>query len=345
MAFIEFKNVRIAGISSAVPRRVVNNLEGESFSKDYDAAAYVESTGVLRRHVDDEICASDLGQAAAEKLIADLGWDKSEIGALIFVSQMPDYLFPSTACLLQDRLGLSKECYTNDSSLGCSGWTYGISQLAGLMTSGSIRKGILIAGDARRVVPDNDPLFGFAVSATALEYEEGAKGFQCHYGTDGSGYEAIIVPDGGCRNRVSAKSFEMEEVDGKMYNRLQFRINGMDVFSFGITVPPKSIKKLAEHYGFDYLDADYYVFHQANLKMNNLLAQKLKLPAEKVPMSIQEYGNTSSASIPLTICTQLKGQFEKKPTKFICCGFGIGLSWGTVAFETNNVVISDLVEL
>lgn len=345
MAFLELKNVRVAGIASAVPRRKVNNLECESISKDYDAAAFVESTGVHVRRWDDEICTSDLGQAAAERLIADLGWEKSEIGALIFVSQMPDYLYPSTACLLQDRLGLSKECYANDSALGCSGWTYGISQLASLMTNGGIKKGLLIAGDARRVVTDEDPLFGYAATATALEYEEGAAGFQCHYGTDGSGYDAIIVPDGGCRNRVTPQSFELEEVDGKYYNRLQCRMNGMDVFSFGITVPPKSIKKLAEHYGFDYLDADYFVFHQANQKMNTLLTQKLKLPAEKVPMSIQEYGNTSSASIPLTICTQLKGKIEDNPTKFICCGFGIGLSWGTVAFETNNVVISDLIEL
>lgn len=344
MAFLEFKNIRIAGISSAVPRHVINNLECKSVSKDYDSAAFVESTGVHNRHVD-EICTSDLGYAAAEKLIADLGWDKSEIEALIFVSQSPDYLYPSTACILQDKLGLSKECYANDSALGCSGWTYGISQLASLMTSGCVRKGLLIVGDAKRVVPDNDPLFGFAASVTALEYEEGAKGFQCHYGTDGSGYDAIIVPDGGCRNGVSARSFDFEEVDSKYYNRLQCRMNGMDVFSFGISVPPKSIKKLAEHFGFDYLEADYFVFHQANLKMNNLLAQKLKLPAEKVPMSIREYGNTSSASIPLTICTQLKGKFEAKPTRFICCGFGIGLSWGTVAFETNNIVISDLIEL
>lgn len=345
MAFLEFKNVRLAGIASAVPKRTVNNLERESISKEYDSAAFVESTGVYMRRWDDNLCTSDLGQAAAEKLIADLGWEKSEIDALIFVTQTPDYLYPSTACLLQDRLGLSKECYANDSALGCSGWTYGISQLASLMTNGCVKKGLLVVGDAKRVVTDDDPLFGYAASVTALEYEEGAKGFQCHFGTDGSGYDAIIVPDGGSRNRVSAKSFELEEVDGKYYNRLQCRMNGMDVFSFGITVPPKSIKKLAEHYGFDYLDADYFVFHQANLKMNTLLAQKLKLPAEKVPSSIREFGNTSSASIPLTISTQLKGKMENKPTKFICCGFGIGLSWGTVAFETKNVVISDLVEL
>ena len=344
MAFLEFKNIRIAGISTAVPKKAVDNINCESKSSDYDSATFVESTGVRVRRVD-SICTSDLGQAAAEKLISDLGWEKSEIGALIFVSQTPDYLFPSTACLLQDRLGLSKECYANDSGLGCSGWTYGISQLASLMTSGDITKGLLIVGDAKRVVDDDDPLFGYAATATALEFVAGEKGFRCHYGTDGSGYDAIIVPDGGCRNGVSSKSFELENVDNKFYNRLQCRMNGMDVFSFGISVPPKSIKKLAEHYGFDYLDADYFVFHQANKKMNDLMTRKLKLPEEKVPSSIEQFGNTSSASIPLTICTQLKGKFENKPTKFICCGFGIGLSWGTIAFETNNIIISDLIEL
>ena len=130
-----------------------------------------------------------------------------------------------------------------------------------------------------------------------------------------------------------------------MMNQLQTRMKGMDVFSFGITTAPKSVKKLGQHYGFDYLDYDYFVFHQANMKMNNMIAKKLKLDAEKVPSCMYEFGNTSSASIPLTIVAQLKGKFENKPTKFICCGFGVGLSWGTVAFETSNIVISDLLEV
>ena len=121
-------------------------------------------------------------------------------------------------------------------------------------------------------------------------------------------------------------------------------MKGMDVFSFGISTAPKSVKKLAERFGFDYLNADYFVFHQANMKMNNMIAKKLKLPADKVPSCMYHFGNTSSASIPLTIVTQLKGKCEDK-AKFICCGFGVGLSWGTVAFETDNVVISDLVEV
>lgn len=344
MAFLEFKNVRIAGITAGVPKKVVNNLEIKNLSKDYDSAAFVEMTGVKERRVDD-FTTSDLCFAAAEKLINDLGWDKQDIEALVFVSQTTDYFLPATACILQDKLGLSKQCYAEDVVLGCSGWVYGLSNVVSLMSCGSIKKALLLAGDAKRHSESNDPLFGFAGTATALEYMEGSNCFQFHFGTDGSGYDAIIIPDGGSRNQVTEKSFEVEEIDGKKYNRLQTRMKGMDVFSFGISTAPKSVKSLAERFGFDYQSYDYFVFHQANMKMNNMIEKKLKLDAEKVPSCMSYFGNTSSASIPLTIVTQLKGKFEDKPTKFICCGFGVGLSWGTVAFETNDIVVSDLVEL
>ena len=344
MAFLEFKNVRIAGIAAGVPKRKVCNLDIKDISADYDSAAFVETTGVLERRLDEELTTSDLCVAAAEKLISDLGWDKAEVGGLIFVSQTTDYYLPATACIVQDRLGLSKECYAEDIVLGCSGWVYGLSSIVSLMANGGIKKALLMAGDARRHVKTNDPLFGFAGTATALEYEEGADGFLFHFGTDGSGFDAIIIPDGGSRNQVTERSFNDELIDGKHYNRMQTRMKGMDVFSFGISTAPKSVKKLAERFGFDYLNADYFVFHQANMKMNNMIAKKLKLPADKVPSCMYHFGNTSSASIPLTIVTQLKGKCEDK-AKFICCGFGVGLSWGTVAFETDNVVISDLVEV
>ena len=202
-----------------------------------------------------------------------------------------------------------------------------------------------MAGDAKGFVETVDPLFGFAGTVTALEYKDGDKGFKFHFGTDGSGYDAIIIPDGGSRNLVTPASFEEEEIEGRKYNRLQLRMKGMDVFSFAISTAPKSIIKLADKFGFDYLSYDYIVLHQANMKMNKLIVKKLKLDVEKVPTSMYYFGNTSSASIPLTVVTQLKGKFENIPTKFICCGFGVGLSWGTVAFETNDIVISDLVEI
>lgn len=348
MAFLEFKNVRIAGISAGVPKNVVSNLhpaDNDGVSSEYSPEDFVKTTGVKERHVSGTLCTSDLSFAAAEKLISDLGWDKSEIEALIFVSQTADYILPCTACILQERLGLSKECYAYDCGLGCSGWVYGLSQVSSLLAAGTIKKALLLCGDAKkRADGPLDPLFGHAGTATAVEYSEGARGFQFHFGTDGSGYDAIITPDGGSRNQVSPKSFELEEVDGKMIHRMQTRMKGMDVFGFGIATAPKSVKKLAEHYGFDYLDADYYVFHQANMKMNNMIAKKLKLEPEKVPSCMYAYGNTSSASIPLTIVTQLKNR-ASIPTKYICCGFGVGLSWGTVAFTAADIVISDLVEV
>lgn len=345
MAFVAFKNVRVAGICAGVPSNVIDNMKGgDRFSADYSPADFIETTGVRERRWTKSLTTSDLCVPAAERLISDLGWEKQEIEALVFVSQTADYVLPATSCIIQDRLGLSKECFTLDISLGCSGWVHGLSVVASLMQNGTIRRALLLAGDAKARVIDSDPLFGHAGTVTAVEYAEGAEGFKFHFGTDGSGYDAIIIPDGGARNGVTMHSFDEVEIEGKRYSRMQDRMKGMDVFSFGISTAPKSVRKLAEHYGFDYLEYDFFVFHQANMKMNNMIAKKLKLDPEKVPSSMARFGNTSSASIPITIVTEL-GSRVNGHKRFICCGFGVGLSWGTVAFDTDNLFISDLVEV
>ena len=274
--------------------------------------------------------------------IEDLQWSRSDVDAIIFVSQYADYILPATSCIIQDRMKFDKECYAIDIPLGCSGWVYGLSMACSL-AQGGLRV-LLMCGDAKRRVEIDDPLFGYAGTVTALEFCEGHEGFKFHFGTDGSGYDAIIIPDGGSRNQITRRSFDIETIDGKQYNRLQTRMKGMDVFAFGISTAPKSVKKLAEHFGVDYQATDYFVFHQANMKMNNMIAKKLKLDEAKVPSSLYHFGNTSSASIPLTIVTELKGKCQT-PTKFICCGFGVGLSWGTVAFVAEDMLISDLVEV
>ncbi|MDY6373088.1 MAG: ketoacyl-ACP synthase III [Bacteroidales bacterium] len=346
MAFLHYKNVRVVGVSAAVPELLINNLTQETnFSDDYDPKDFVKTTGVLERPVTDTLCTSDLCYEAAEKLIAEIGWNKEDIEALVFVSQTPDYILPATSCILQDRLALSKECYATDCSLGCSGWVYGLSQIMGLLCTGEIKKALLCVGDAKgRVYGPKDPLFGAAGTVTAVEYREGENGCQFYFGTDGSGYDAIITPDGGSRNPVTLKSFNEENIEGKCYNNLMTRMKGMDVFSFGITMAPKSVKKLAEHFGFDYMDYDYFVFHQANMKMNDMIVKKLKIPNEKAPSCMAHFGNTSSASIPLTIVTQLQTQVRGLK-KFICCGFGVGLSWGAVAFNTQDLVVPEVLRI
>ena len=344
MAFLNVKNVAIVGMSAGVPKQVMPTI---STTDKYDASAFVETTGVIEKRYSNEFTTSDLGQAATEQLIADLNWDKKEIGALVFVTQTPDYILPATSCILQDKLGLSKDCFSLDISLGCSGWVYGLSVLSSLMQTGMIKKGILIAGDARKqCFEEADQLFGFAGTATAVEYQEGAEGFKFHFGTDGSGYDAIIKPVGGCRNQVTADDLvPVMCEDGRMRHGFQTLMKGMDVFAFAITTAPKSIKKLVAEYSLNTEEVEYYIFHQANRKINETISKKLKLREEQVPYSMTHFGNTSSASIPITIVTQLADKLANKKTEMIGCGFGVGLSWGTVHFTTDNPVISKLVEL
>lgn len=353
MAFCEFKNVRIAGVAAGVPKNIISNLDLKSgdgsISSDYSPEAFVELTGVKERRISEVLTTGDLGFAAAERLISDLAWEKATIDAVIFVSQTADYILPCTACILQDRLGLSKECYACDTTLGCSGWVYGISYAAGLLGPLGLKRAIVVAGDAKRRYDTGrkalDPLFGHAATATALEYSEKCGGLKFHFGTDGSGYDAIIAPHGGSRNPVKPDTtFLHEEIDGKLYHGMMTRMKGMDVFGFGITTAPKSVKALATHYGFDYQTYDYFLFHQANMKMNNMIVKKLKLDPAKVPSEMYNFGNTSSASIPLLMVTQIRDQINNQKKKFICCGFGVGLSWGTVAFE-DAIHVSELVEV
>ena len=353
MAFLEFNNVTIKGLSACFPETINENLPSETFSSRDEATPFIGSTGVERRRLADKnTTASDLCYEAAEKIISDLNWERDSIECLILVTQTADYILPASSCILQERLGLPEECYTMDISLGCSGWVYGLSVIAGLMSGGGIKRGLLLAGEtALKPSSPRDkstwPLFGDAGTATAVVYDPGSCGMKFHFGTDGDGYEAIIIPDGGFRNPFTESSLEYEEVEsGISRNRLQPILNGMDVFAFGIAKAPQSINKLLDRHELNKEEIDYYIFHQANKFMNETIRKKLKLPSDKVPYSLKDYGNTSSASIPITMVTELKKQLQQdKVVKQIGCGFGVGLSWATVYFETKNLVISDIVEI
>lgn len=346
MAFLKIPNVKISGMAAAVPKKIVSNVGAQSADGvAYDAADFIETTGVRERRNDKEIRTFDLCLAAGNKLIEDLGWNKKDIGALLLVTQTGEYILPATSCILQDQLGLSKDCYAEDIGLGCSGWIYGLSNIASLMQNGDIKKALLFSGETGLNSPDDDLLFGSAGTVTAFEYDPEANPILFNLGTDGSGFDAIIIPGGMAKKPFSERLLETYEIEGHLYNDLQTHMKGMDVFSFGISTAPKSVKKLAEHYGLEISAADYLVLHQANKKMNDMIIKKLKFSSEMAPYSLDEFGNTSSASIPLTMVTRMAEPLEDKNLKIICCGFGVGLSWGACYFETDKIKISKLVEI
>lgn len=351
MSFLSIPNVKVSGISACVPKKRIAVKDYHLFD-DEEAKNFSKVTGVISRRIaSDNTTASDLCFNAAETLINDLGWVKEEIDCLIFVSQTPDYQIPATSPILQNKLGLSQNCYTLDISLGCSGWVYGLSVISSLLSHGSIKKGLLLVGDTLlRTCSLNDkstyPLFGDAGTATALEFDEDAKPILFHLMSDGAGSDVIHIKDGGYRNPVSDLSFFENKIsDGVSHSNLQLHLEGMDVFIFGISKAPKSIKQLLAKYGLDIDEIDFFTMHQANLMMNEKVRSKLKVPVEKYPYSIADFGNTSCASIPMTYVAQMQQNLRTDNLKHIACGFGVGLSWGTVYFETDSIVVPDIIEI
>jgi 3-oxoacyl-[acyl-carrier-protein] synthase-3 len=351
MATFSVNNIAIKGISCCVPKNTERNIDLDILTQE-EIQKFIDATGVEERRIaTKEICTSDLCCEAAEKLIKDLNWQKEEIEILVFVSQTADYILPVSAAILQDRLGLSTNCIAFDVPLGCSGYVYGMSIIASMMNSTGIKKGLLLAGDtSSKLLSKTDkstvPLFGDGGSATAFELDEKADVLLFDLGTDGSGYKTIIVNDGGSRNRTNSESLTYHTISpGIERNACQLILDGMDVFSFGISQAPKTVNKLIEKFEIDKDAINHFVFHQANLMMNKMIVKKLKLPVEKVPYSLKEFGNTSSTTIPLTIVTELKDSLTNTSQDLILCGFGVGLSWGTAKIRLDNVVIPDLIEI
>jgi len=355
MAFLKIENVRISGISACVPAQIEENSSCPLFTSNTEFKNFAATTGVERRRMaPPDICSSDLCIAAGEKLIADLNWNKEDISFLVFVSCIGDYIIPATSPNIQHRLGLGKDCYTLDISFGCSGWVYGMSVISALLAnnaSSSSTKALLMVGETHTKfysIKDKSayPLMGDAGAVTALEYHPGSKSLFFDMNSDGGGYKAIIMNDGGVRNPFSTTSLDIvDRGNGIFSNNLQIIMQGMDVFSFAIKEAPKSVNRLIETYNLDKEKIDYFILHQASFILDEQIRKRLKLPVEKVPYSLRNFGNTSSATIPLTMATQLKNDLETKSLSHIGCGFGVGLSWGSIYFTTDHIVCSSLVEI
>lgn len=351
MAIFSIPNIRISGLAAAVPQREVSNLDYRWISVK-ERNQLVKTIGVEKRRIAEKgQTTSDLCFAAANKLLDDLKWDRNEVQALIFVSQSMDYIIPASSTILQDRLYLPKTCMALDIGLGCSGFLYGLSVIGSLMSQSGIKKALLLAGDLSNITSSyrdksTYPLFGDAGTATALEFDETAVPITFNLQTDGSGHQAIMIHDGGVRNWVSKKSFTYRKYgDGIYRNKLQIALNGIEVFNFSLREVVPNIKATLEYAGKTLNDFDYLVFHQANRLINETIRKMLKVDKEKVPYSIHKFGNTSSASVPLTIVSELQEEIRIKKVRFLLSAFGIGLSWGTVLLETDRLVCPGVLEV
>jgi 3-oxoacyl-[acyl-carrier-protein] synthase-3 len=351
MAFLTLSGIRLSGIAAAVPGR-------KEFNADYqwipvkERESLIKNIGVESRRVAEKgTTTSDLCVEAAGSLLEGLGWDRNEIDLLIFVSQSRDYLVPTTACIVQDRLGLPHSCIALDIGLGCSGYVYGLSVMASMMQSGRIRKGLLMVGDISTLTTSyrdksTYPLFGDVGTVTALAYDPAAPAMYFNLQTDGSGYKALMIQDGGARNVMSRKSFDIKKIAPGIYrSRLHLELDGIEVFNFTLREVVPNIKALLRETGMTLDQIDHLVFHQANRLINETLRKMLKLDPAKVPWSIREFGNTSGASVPLTMVTALHNELTTTPRRLLLSAFGVGLSWGSAIIETENIFIPPLVEL
>jgi 3-oxoacyl-[acyl-carrier-protein] synthase-3 len=352
MAKFTVNNVVMSGMGVAVPKQKKVNLDNLFFDQE-EILKFIDTTGVSEfRVVAADTTTSDLGLEAAKKLLDAMQIDKSEIDILIFVSQTPDYLnVPNTAPILQDKLGLSKSCITFDVPLGCSGFVYGMSTIVSYMQNPAFRKGLLICGDTlSKIINSKDKsstlLFGDAASSTLFEKTTELNNMHFNMGSDGSGYNAILIKDGGSRSPFNVSSLnEVDYGNGIIRNTCQLGLEGMDVFSFGINQVPKAVKELYEYASIDNDSVDFAIFHQANKMMNEMIRKKLKLATDKVPYSLEKFGNTSCASIPTTLVTELKNLLESGDQRLLLCGFGVGLSWAACYLETKKLFVLDLIEL
>jgi len=350
MALLKFSNIGISAISACVPSKIEYNRDLGYMMSEEEIEKAINNIGIEERRIaENYVCASDLCEQATLQLFADNSIDPKSIDALIFVSQTSDYHQPATAAILQHRLGLSKDTIAFDINLACSGYVYGLSTAYAYMQNECINRVLLLVGETMSKIVShydkvNTPLFGDAGTATLIEKGEpfGQSIFSLH--TDGKGAEVMMIPDGGFRNPATQESF-FEEVDanGDKRTRLQFRMDGMAVFNFGMSEEPRDVKNLVAAAGLEVNDIDLLIYHQANKFMTDFFTKWLKYDKSKTPYSIRKFGNTSSASIPLTIVTELYDKYPERK-KIVLSGFGAGLSWGSVLLDLSECRISKLVE-
>jgi 3-oxoacyl-[acyl-carrier-protein] synthase-3 len=346
---VRTNSARIAGVVSCVPGRLIDNAY---FNERFTASAVADVVKLIgvetRRWVEVDQSTADLCFAAGKRLMTLLEWRPESIDALIFVSQTPDYKLPPTACSLHARFGLKPATIAFDVNLGCSGYPYAL-WLAMTLIAGRAAGRVLIAvGDTvSRIVDPNDRatamLFGDAGTMTAVEFaaeNTPADAATFVLGTDGSGVRSLIVRGGGFKE-CRADDYESPP----MSDPTCLYMDGAEIFNFTLRTIPTLVADTLKAAGKPADQYAAYLFHQANLFMLKHLMKKMKLPTERVPLNIDRYGNTSCASIPLLMTTELKEGLEKSALLVAMFGFGVGFSWSSASLSVGPLKAVELIEI
>jgi len=352
MAKSTFKGIAISGIAGSVPKNKINNLTDHEFCSEDERKKIVELTGAHEyRKAPPEICSSDLCEAAAKELMRGLNVDPKSIEAIIFATMTPDYRIPSTACILQDKLGCPISTVAFDINMGCSGFVVGLYNACALIQGGGLKRILLLAGDTQsKLCHDQDKtvvfLLGDGGSATLVEATGTSEdSIVIELMTDGSRFNSLFVPAGGFRYPSTKITREVkEQADGGLRAEDDIYMDGMEIFKFSSTDVVKSIKNFMELGQLSAEDIDFFIMHQANKFMTDKIARKLKFPLEKVPYSLRVYGNTGSASIPLTIVHNYDAMIPSGKNRCLLSGFGVGLSWGVADIVLNQIYCPPVIE-
>jgi 3-oxoacyl-[acyl-carrier-protein] synthase-3 len=343
MAQATIRNVRYAGMASCVPKRVLSNIDDCPPQIRSARERVVRNIGIETRRICSEWqYFSDLAFDATEKLLEELKWERDEIDALIVVTQSPDYPIPATAIILQDRLKLKQTTIAFDVNLGCSAYAFGLHLLGSMISAGGIKKGLVLVGDKSASVIE--PLFSDAGTATALEYDPDAPPMYFDLNSDGSGYQAIMLPVGGHREPIGPQHMvPTKDEDGIWRYPGALILDGPAVLSFSTQRVPPAVRDLLEYAGCSTEHIDYFIFHQANRMINETIRKKLGLPVEKVPSTLHDFGNTSGASLPVTMTARIREALMEGKKRVLMSGFGIGLSWGSCIVDIENAVFPELI--
>lgn len=354
MAFLKIENVAIRGLSGCVPKNVEENIDLPFYTSREEAEKVIAATGIERRHVAPVgTTASDLCHAAAERLLTDLGWDKGSVDLLAFCTQTPDYLNHPDSFVVHEALGLPETTICLDFFHGCPGWVVSLSAVAQLVSSGKIKRALLLDGDtvSQHQTPTNReerPLFGDGGVAAALEYDPTVAPMYFNIGTKSDDGKALALLNGGFKTPYTRESFdvEMRRLEGLLHDGETVQaMDSMDIFSFAITKVPKALKKLCGQYDIDINNIDRLILHQANKLIVDTIAKRIKTPAEKVVIGLRNFGNTTSASIPLAMVSECAQQLRNDKVRNLVCGFGTGLAWAAAYFETDKIIVPEIIEL